>query len=140
MEFRTGFNGYADMHPSLDAVLACEDESLTVQADAVDADINVIVKRFMRTGILPQVERPPLDGDFSNVGDYHEAMNLIRAADESFMRLDAAVRTRFDNDPGKFVAFCSDEKNLDEMRKMGLAVAKEPVVVPVVAEPAQPAK
>lgn len=143
MELRTGYNEYAGMDILLvDSPLECKDESLTVQADAVDADINVIVKKFVRTGVLPLRQVPPLEGDFSNVSDYHEAMNLIRQADESFMSVDADIRARFDNDPGKFVAFCSDEKNLDEMRKMGLAVPKdvpaEPDPVVAVATEAKP--
>lgn len=127
MNFRTGFNdGEGDVAVvGVDAVCECKDESLTNQADAVDADINVIVKRYVRTGVLPVIERPPLDGDFSDsVTDYQSALALINRADDSFMSLSADVRKRFDNDPGAFVAFCSDPANLDEMRKMGLAVPK----------------
>ena len=38
------------------------------------------------------------------------------------MTMPADVRARFNNDPALFVDFCSDEANLDEMRKLGLAV------------------
>jgi len=48
------------------------------------------------------------------------------------MALDARTRERFDNDPGAFVDFCLDPSNLEELRKMGLAMpAAELPVAPV---------
>lgn len=107
--------------------LVCEGKSLTLQSQAQEADINVIMKRFGVTGQLPQVAVPPSFGDF-DAGDldYRTALDVIRAADQSFMQLDASVRARFFNDPARFVEFCEDPKNLDEMVRMGLAVRKEP--------------
>lgn len=122
------------------AYVECRDESLTVQADAEGADINNIIKRFVRTGQLPIIERPMLSGDLASVsGDYQEMLHLIKDADDQFMKLPADVRAKFDNKPAKFVEFCSDDANLDAMRDMGLAVPKEPKA-PAVAEPAEPAK
>lgn len=107
--------------------LKCEDVSRTRQSDAEAADINKIVRDFGVTGQLPQGVRVPTYGDFDGVSDYREALEAIRSAEASFMAMPANVRDRFDNDPGAFVAFCSDPANLDEMRKLGLAVpAKVP--------------
>ena len=36
-----------------------------------------------------------------------------------FMELDAKQRERFENDPGKFVEFVQDDKNLDEAEELG---------------------
>lgn len=124
--------------------LLCEDESLTVQSDKEDCDINTLVKRFGITGELPSNVRIPLDGEFANVKDFHSAMNLLVEAREGFMELPADVRSRFDHDPGKFVAFCSDEKNLEEARKLGVALPEkvlpvvEPIQVRVVEAPKAP--
>jgi phage internal scaffolding protein len=114
--------------------LECLDESLTVQSDATDADINTIVKRFGITGQLPTNVRAPMYGDFTEVFDFRSAQDAIIAARESFMEMPADVRSRFANDPALFGDFCSDPKNLDEMRKLGLAIPEkkeEPVVPPV---------
>ena len=64
-------------------------------------------------------------------------MNMIARAHESFDALPADVRARFGNDPGAFVEFCSDEKNLPAMREMGLAVkaVQEALVEAVVPPP-----
>lgn len=109
---------------SLLSGLACGDPSLARQSQAEDADINVIVKRFGLTGKLPDNVRPPTYADFEDVWDFQTAMNAVVAAQASFMAMPADVRARFGNDPHQFVEFCSDEKNLDEMRRLGLAVSR----------------
>lgn len=100
----------------------CEGPDLAVQSQKDEADINTIVKNFGVTGTLPQGVRVPTYGDFTGIGDYQEALHAINAAQESFMAMPADVRTRFDNDAAKFVDFCSNSANLEEMRKLGLAV------------------
>lgn len=103
--------------------LACKDESKAIQSQKDEADINTIVRNFGITGKLPENVRAPVYGDFDFVGDYRSAIEAVRAAEASFMAMPAEVRARFENDPGKFVDFCSDSANLEEMRKLGLAVA-----------------
>lgn len=110
---------------SLEAGLECKDESLTLQSQAQDADINVILKRFGVTGELPNGLRVPVYGNFEGVSDYREALDLIREADRAFMSLPAEVRNRFANDAGAFVDFASNPANLEELRKMGLAPKQE---------------
>lgn len=114
---------------SLEAGLKCEDESLTLQSQAQDADINVIVRRFGVTGELPNGLRVPVYGNFEGVSDYREALDLVREADQAFMSLPADVRRRFGNDAGSFVDFASNPDNLEELRKMGLAPKAEVVNV-----------
>lgn len=107
--------------------LYCADESKAVQSAKEECDINVIVRRFHVTGELPSNVKVPLEGEFQGVMTYKDAMNLIVEAERSFMEMPADVRERFNHDPGKFVAFASDEKNRDEARKLGLLVpAEEP--------------
>lgn len=118
--------------------LECKDVSLTVQSDAVDADINTIVRRFGITGQLP-VDLPFVTNvDLSEAPDtFQGAMDILMQAQESFMKLPADVRRRFDNDPALFMDFVSIPENIEEMRKMGLAVPKaEPPAVAPAAPPA----
>lgn len=100
--------------------LKCTDKSLAQQHMADECDINKLVERFVVTGEMPQLHLPPMQGDFTAAPTYQEALNLMVEANRSFMQLDAKIRARFDNDPGQFVAFCSDEANRDELRQMGL--------------------
>jgi len=103
--------------------LYCSDPSLTQQHQKDDADINVIVERFGLTGQLPNAISEPQYGDFTNVSDYHSAMNAVRAAQESFMELPAKLRSRFDNDPAKFIDFVTDDNNRQEAVSLGLVKA-----------------
>lgn len=135
--FRTPYNYDVDQ-ASRESALVCKDESLTKQAFAEEADINTIVKRFGIGEQIPQDVRMPTFGDFTAIGTFHEAMNAIAQANEAFDAMPASVRARFRNDPGEFVAFCSDEKNRDEAVKLGLVVPPAPVVEPVAAPVAAP--
>lgn len=127
---RTEYN-YDRDQVSRDSGLECLDKSLAVQDAAEECDINTIVRRFNLTGQLPSGVRAPQYGDFTDVGDYREALDAVMEAERSFMQMPADVRKRFDNDPAQFVDFCSNPDNRDEARKLGLLVP-EPVKPPPV--------
>lgn len=99
-------------------------ESLTVQSQSEDADINMIVRRMTSTGQMPTTARVPEYGDFESVGDYRSALHAVMEAQDNFMQLPAKVRAQFSNDPQEFLTFASDPANIDELRKMGLAKEK----------------
>lgn len=126
MFVRSNYN-YDRDQASDESGLKCEDASLAHQSFAEEVDINTIVRRFGISGQLPVDVRMPTYEDFSDVTDYHSAMNAIAEANEAFETMPAEVRARFHNNPAEFVDFCSDEKNLDEARKLGLVPAAEKV-------------
>lgn len=131
MKIRSNWSYDPDL-ASLESSVSAFSKTRTQQNFKEQCDINRIVKQFAGTGELQQRQGTPLTGeDFIGVTDYHTAMNAIRRGDEAFMALDARTRERFDNDPGAFVDFCLDESNLDELRKMGLAIPAEQPVAPV---------
>lgn len=130
---RSSFN-YDRDQVSWETGLRCEDESLAVQASAEEADINTIVRRFGLTGELPNDVAMPRSGDFTNIPDFHTAMNLVRKAQEEFVRVPAEVRARFGNDPQAFMAFVEDDANRDEARRLGLLREAVPEVAPVRVE------
>lgn len=117
--FRTPYN-YDMAEVSEMTGLSCPEVSLTVQDAAEEADINTIVRRFGLTGELPDAVKAPVYADFEEVVDFHSAMLAVRQAEAAFMRMPAEVRARFGNDAGAFVDFCSDNKNLAELQKLGL--------------------
>ncbi|AXH76110.1 MAG: internal scaffolding protein [Microviridae sp.] len=137
MNPRNAFN-YDTDQASLDTGLSCGDGTKTQQQFRDDADINVIVRRFGVTGVLPTNGRMPVYDDFSEVGDYHTAVNAVRAATEAFMALPARVRQRFEHDPQRFVDFCSDPANLDEARKLGLSPDVPPPDIHKIPNPPAP--
>jgi len=95
-----------------------------------ETDINLIVKRYNQTGILPQSALQPLYGDFESI-DFQDAQDRIIAARRAFMLIPANIRSRFDNDPGKFVEFASNPENNDELVRLKLRdPPKDPVQAP----------
>lgn len=119
MFLRTPYN-YDANQASDEAGLECTDLSKAIQSQKEEADINTIVKRFGLSGELPQNVRMPMYGDFTDIKDYHTAMNSVIAAKDSFMRLPWDVRREFDNDPEQFVEFCLNPENKEKAAKLGL--------------------
>lgn len=89
-----------------------------------ECDINTIVKRFGIGYEMPQNHRIPQYGDFTGISDFHTAMNAVATAREAFDELPADIRAKFHNDPGKYVDFCLDDKNRDQLKEMGLLSAE----------------
>lgn len=114
VSFETGLD------TSLDQDTGEELTSMTQQSFAAESDINEIVRRFGLTGVLPETFRAPREGDFTDVMDYHSALNAVLAADEEFMSMPAELRARFENDPQQLLDFVSKEANREEAIKLGL--------------------
>lgn len=102
--------------------LKCEDASLTQQQFKEESDINTIVDRFMKSGVMPNPVNMPQYIDYEGVFDFQTAMNTVRLADENFMRLDAKVRARFNNSPQEFLEFFANSDNTEEAIRLGLAI------------------
>lgn len=110
-------------------------ESKTKQSDYHKTDINGILSRYIKTGILPTTGRKPIYGDFTNGMDYHTMLNRIASAEEAFMRLDPLVRKHCDNDPGKFLDLVFDPNRRGELEKLGLLDLQAPETAPPAAAP-----
>ena len=118
--FRTPYN-YDTMKASDDSGLKCEDPTLTQQSFREDSDINVILERFNITGELPGSSSEPQYGDFlDSPVDYKSALDVVMTAQSAFNALPARLRSRFDNEPSKFVDFVSDDRNRAEAIELGL--------------------
>lgn len=121
--------GNYDVDEASDEAAEYNDEpSLTVQSQTEDTDINVLMKRYGLTGVMPENMRLPSYGDYEGITSFRDAIQAVRDAEESFMTMPAATRARFENDPQKFLEYVNDEKNGEELIKLGLRKAPEPVV------------
>lgn len=94
--------------------------TLTVQASKDETDINHIVNRYLRTGVLPEVNQG-IYADISELTDLRDAIHLVNDAQQAFLELPAEIRRRFDNDPVKLVEFAQNPNNQAEAYAMGLA-------------------
>lgn len=109
-------------------------ESMTKQSFKDECDINIIMRRYESSGVIPWMqEREPRFIDASGY-DFQEAMFLVAAAKSAFAELPARMRERFDNDPSKLMAFIQDDKNREEAISLGLVDPKAPEAAPVKVE------
>jgi len=109
--------------------LACNDPSLAVQSQKDEADINTIVRNFGITGKLPVGVKVPSYGDFSGIDDYRSAIEAVKAAEAEFLKVPSELRAKLGHDPQKFLEYCADPANREEMRKLGL-VTETPISAP----------
>lgn len=130
---RTPYNYDMD-EASNESALKCDDESLALQSAEEESNINTIVRRFGITGELPSDLKMPQSGDFTNLPDFHTAMNIVRRTQEEFLKVPADVRARFGNDPQAFMAFVEDDANREEAKRLGLLKPPQPVLEPMLVK------
>ena len=101
-----------------------------------ECDINVLMKKYEKTGMLDHIVR--YKGQYADVThgmDYQAAIHTIMEADEMFSSLPAAVRDKFDNSPAEFLKFVENPENHDEMAELGL-LDRVPTPAPTPEPPA----
>ncbi|AXH74066.1 MAG: internal scaffolding protein [Microviridae sp.] len=117
------------VHEPVDFV--CDDDGMTRQEFKDECDINVLLARYERTGVLPANNQgAPQYLDVSDVPDLARSFEMIEAAQRAFMTLPASVRREFDNDPIQFVDYASNPASLNQMREWGLAPPAAPEAAP----------
>ncbi len=91
----------------------------TKQAFKSECDINTIMKKYEKTGVIPQLSNPGEYGIATSTS-FHEAMNTVKEAERMFGALPPGLRNRFEGDPARFLDFVGDEDNHAEMMELGL--------------------
>lgn len=137
--WKTPYNHDRDAE-SLSTALECKDESRTQQQHARDADINVILAKFLKTGELNQIGSPQYM-DIAELSDLQDVIVTRAQVDEAWNALPKAVQNML-RDPGTFVAYvdhCLATGDIEPLRELGLAKTKEPPPEPAPA-PAAAAK
>lgn len=131
-------------YSSKDSVqLTCAGKGRTKQSFKDECDINNIIKRFMKTGVLDFVAKhAPQYGDVTGLS-FTMALDTVAKASDLFNDLPAKLRARFSNDPAQFFDFIQDPENREEAQRLGLLKPKDatpaPVATPVAPPPASAA-
>lgn len=122
---RIEVNSY--VYPERVGDVECKEKTMTQQSFANEVDVNQIVARALKTGILGDPlsiqRRQEIFGDFSEIGSYQDALNRVINAQKAFDELPADIRSRFNNEPGLLMEFLSNPGNRDEAIKLGLIVS-----------------
>lgn len=99
--------------------------SMTRQSFKKDCDINYIMAKYQKTGLIEHVNRYQGNyGDFLNVDDYQSSLIKVMQANDAFESLPSSLRKRFSNDPAEFLSFVQNPDNRDEMIELGLIDVK----------------
>lgn len=97
------------------------EESKTQQSFKDECDVNTIMAKYQKFGLLEHVNTHQGDyGEFLGYPDFHEAMNAVRQAEEMFLTIPSEIRAQFGNSPEAFLQFAQDENNHDRMVELGL--------------------
>lgn len=113
-EFRSAYS------PRVGHPISFPEQGRTKQSFKAECDINNIMAKYQRTGLLEAVNQHQAQyGDVTGV-DFQSAMQTVALANQMFMDMPSSIRKRFANDPGEFLAFVNDENNRDEAIKLGL--------------------
>lgn len=91
-----------------------------------EANINVIMARYQRTGLISNVNRKtPFWGDVSMAPqDLMEAQEIISQSMKAFTDLPARLRAMFNNSPIELMRWLEDPANGEEARRWGLLPAE----------------
>lgn len=97
------------------------EESLTEQSHKKECEINNILKKYQRTGVIEH--RNEHQGQYADIPSisFREAQEVIATASSMFEELPSSARKKFNNDPETFLQFVQDERNHQEMYDMGLS-------------------
>lgn len=116
MKFQT-FRKHAD------PIAAVGDVSLTDPQFLKDTDINTILDRYNKTGVLP-VRSGGVYADVSDLGDFADVMERVNSARREFEAMPSGIRARFGHDPVAYFEFVNDPKNTEECLKLGIKIEK----------------
>lgn len=116
MKFQT-FRKHAD------PIAPVGDVSMTDPQFLKDTDINTILDRYNKTGVLP-TRSGGVYADVSNLGDFADVMDRVNSARREFESMPSAIRARFGHDPVAYFEFVNDPRNTEECIKLGIKIEK----------------
>lgn len=111
-----------------------DNDTIVEQHHKKIVDINNIVSKYKKTGIIDKQRKDGFYGDFTNAVDYDTALNKLRDADKDFSLLPSQLREKFENNPSKLIDFIANSDNYDEAIALGLIEKvdePQPVVVTI---------
>jgi len=99
--------------------------SLTKQSFSKECNINNIMAKYQKTGAIDHVNKNEASYGYATSNDFTASMEIVAKGQTMFNELPSSIRTKFENDPAKFLDFVQDKDNLKEMQELGLATVNE---------------
>lgn len=93
-------------------------KSMTEQHHARACDINAIMAKYVKTGVLEHVSKyEPTYADVSQL-DFKQAMDTVCRVESEFHELPAFVREHYENDPTAYIEAISTPEGLRELKNL----------------------
>lgn len=103
------------------SVIDCSSDGRTKQAHQSECDINQVLSKYLKTGVIDHVSSH--QGQYGEAPgiDFKEALDLVRRSQDMFDELPAKARKHFNNDPAAFMDAVHEEGNDALMYELGLS-------------------
>ncbi len=97
---------------------------LTEQSHKNQCDINRIVQRYNKTGVISHMNK--IEGKYGDMSgaDFKTMMDITSGVRSKFAALPAKIRNRFENEPEKLLEFFENPENRNEAIELGLVAMK----------------
>lgn len=95
-------------------------KTVTQQQFKDEVDVNNIVNKFDKTGVVTHLNNKTPRYGFAESLDFKEAMDTVTDASESFDDLPANVREYFNNDPQAFLEGLNDPNHQQILSELGI--------------------
>lgn len=115
------------------------DDGRTQQHFGEKVDINNIVAKYRKTGIIEHVKRAKERyGDFTDLANYANNLDKVAKAQQSFEMLPAELRNHFKNSISGFFDYIKNPNNREQCEKWGIFEPKKEAKAgtPAAPEPA----
>lgn len=104
----------------------CDPVSLTKQSFKDECDINRIMARYEKTGMIDHYNEHSSRYGEHSAPDFLEAQIIIADSKSMFEQLPAKVRATFHNSPAEFLEFTDDPtREYDDYVSLGLALPRQ---------------
>lgn len=127
--------------PRVAYIAMSADDGRTQQHFADEVDINRILAKYRKTGVIEHVKRAQERyGDFTDLANYATNLDKVAKAKQSFEMLPAELRNHFKNSIQGFFEFVKDPENIPQMQKWGFFEKKPNEPGDSTLSPAKPAE
>ena len=93
-----------------------DDEGCTHQEQKQQCDINYILEKYRRTGVVNHLNKYQEQYLDVSAIDFQDAQNKVATVNSMFEELPAKDRASFNNDPAQFLEFVATQENRDDMK------------------------
>lgn len=95
-----------------------EKEGRTEQQHVKACDINTIMAKYQKTGVIDHVNKYAARyGDIEPI-TFFDAQNIVADAKTQFEELPAYIRDQFENDVGQYLELMTTDEGVDQLKKM----------------------